>query len=365
MFHWADADLLRYWSDENKNPCMDAGTVRWAARQCKGIACGLAKIHVTRRPSKLDLDQTDERLYGRHGDIKPRNILWFRDVEGEEGRGRLKITDFGIAEMHSKHSRSKLPNRFVKYSPSYCPPECYLPGEYISRSFDIWTLGCLYLEFLTWLIGGWHLVETFQSMRMTRDAEHPDTLMDTFYEIVECGGAKGLGARVKPEVTTVRVCNRLAHHHLTAGFLPPPFLSAFLLLFRHLYRSLHSLAQAANIRPNFPQFITYLHSHQDCTDFIHDFLDLIEEEMIIVESDRKRRSTSEQVRDTLTNLEKSCNESNAYATSPAALDATRRKRRMERGSEVVEADIPEKWAELLRNNALRVHPGKPVKRTTF
>ena len=40
-----------------------------------------------------------EKQYGRHGDINPGNILWYRDPDiDEEGQGgTLKIADFGLA----------------------------------------------------------------------------------------------------------------------------------------------------------------------------------------------------------------------------------------------------------------------------
>ena len=222
IFDWADADLLKYWSKTNPCPVMDFATAKWVAKQCQGIASGLLKIHrhmsnPARRmgqnmkspcgcPAQVrgqtsEEHQTSEMLFGRHGDIKPKNILWFLD---EEEGGTLKITDFGIAELNSKRKGTRKPNgELLANTPTYSPPECYVDGAYIGRSFDIWAMGCLYLEFVTWLLGGWRLVQKFARMRKRPDPQHPERLLDTFFEIRKMPQERTLVVRVKPEVTDV------------------------------------------------------------------------------------------------------------------------------------------------------------------
>jgi serine/threonine protein kinase len=211
LFPWADSDLLRYWSLENNDPSMDLETVRWVAQQCAGICDGVSMIHRDVKKPLKDRFGDTLPLYGRHGDIKPRNTLWFRDSGENRGKGTLKITDFGIAEVNSKTSRSKKTNGHIDFSPTYCPPEVRMPGGEISRSFDIWTLGCLYLEFATWLLGGWPLVKKFQRLRRMKDAAHPNAHLDTFFEIVKDSRTGVLAARVKPEVTSVSLPLRVGH----------------------------------------------------------------------------------------------------------------------------------------------------------
>ena len=62
------------------------------------------------------------------------------------------------------------------------------------------------------------------------------------------------------------------------------------------------------------QFIAELHSHPSCTDYIHDFLHLIQEEMLIVETrePRRYRFNSQQVCARLTQLEQKYNENESY-----------------------------------------------------
>ena len=215
IFYWAVADLQKFWRSVRSTPPPGPATARWVARQCLGIASGIVEIHrhlTNKTPSskeggeQVDEGPKNDSLYGRHGDIKPRNILWFEDGPDPDGMGTLVITDFGIAEMHSKNSRSGRSNRHIKFSPTYCAPEAHVPGGEIRQSYDIWTLGCLYLEFLTWLLGGWKLILEFAKVRQTaeRVSSSSEAKLDRFFELETGEDNNVTGARVKSEVTEVR-----------------------------------------------------------------------------------------------------------------------------------------------------------------
>lgn len=74
-------------------------------------------------PIRLSIRPGEER-YGRHGDIKPKNILWFKnDPEVDDPKGVLKVTGFGLGRFHGRDSRSKENPRTVGWSPTYEPPE--------------------------------------------------------------------------------------------------------------------------------------------------------------------------------------------------------------------------------------------------
>jgi len=87
VFPWDDADLYRYWRSVDPTPAFNHETVPWVAEQCAGLAGGLLKIHQyqsfpLRRSASGHLDVPASRavpaakkLYGRHGDLKPANIL--------------------------------------------------------------------------------------------------------------------------------------------------------------------------------------------------------------------------------------------------------------------------------------------------
>jgi len=96
---------------------------------------------------------------------------------------------------------------------SYRPPECDIHGGRIGQSYDIWTLGCLYLEFVTWLLGGWDLIKLFEEKRSSFDPMWYQMHTDIFFEFVNCSNVKDargcsvVGARVKKAVTDVRFPN--------------------------------------------------------------------------------------------------------------------------------------------------------------
>jgi serine/threonine protein kinase len=149
------------------------------------------------------------KLYGRHGDIKPPNVLWFQDENDPNGLGILKLTDFGVTEVHSTKSRSNgKRGDEVAYTPSYRPPECDVHGVYVNQAYDIWTLGCLYLEFITWLLGGWTLVDEFGKERLENPIKNSPFLVagleeDTFFYLFKCSKTGLTSAGVKPCVTEV------------------------------------------------------------------------------------------------------------------------------------------------------------------
>lgn len=68
-----------------------------------------------------------------------------------EKHGILVIADFGLMAFHRGQSRSLVPGAKLHGTPTYAPPEWQLNYQ-VSRSYDIWSLGCVYLEFITWLV---------------------------------------------------------------------------------------------------------------------------------------------------------------------------------------------------------------------
>lgn len=190
IFPWADGDLDDLWVVHNPEPYFDTKTFRWVAKQCEGIASGLVKIHNYQTSNSKCHPGFRETRYGRHGDLTPQNILWFDDADG----GMLKITDFGLSEFSTTHSKTYRPRSGVATTMSYRPPESDIVGGKIGQSSDIWTLGCLYLEFITWLLGGIKLVNEFTMKRRQFDRMwHMDSA--TFFEIVELYNSKGLVGR--------------------------------------------------------------------------------------------------------------------------------------------------------------------------
>lgn len=199
IFPWADSDLNKFWSVLKPKPSFDTKTIEWVAKQCEGIAQGLAKIHHYQTSNADNPLGSHEKRYGRHGDLKPENILWFSNDDG----GLLKISDFGLYEYSTIHSKSYKSKSSVATSLSYRAPECVVKGGKIGQSYDIWTLGCLYLEFITWLLGGWELIKEFEKRRMSVDPIFWDMKTDTFFELVRYKDSVHVAAMVKSAVTDV------------------------------------------------------------------------------------------------------------------------------------------------------------------
>ena len=152
---------------------------------------------------------THLKRYGRHGDINPGNILWYGDDLNTKERlgGTLKIADFGQAEVNSLLSRTK--RRSVANTLTYRPPECDLQPSVIRQSYDIWCLGCVYLEFVTWLLGGKKLYCRFNYLRMTPDVFQYNQDSDTFFQVERNSKTQNLEFMIKPAVTKVRTTRSL------------------------------------------------------------------------------------------------------------------------------------------------------------
>ncbi len=197
LFPWAECDLEAFWEEKNPSPDpQNIDFVLWVSNQCRGIMEAVEIIH---NPKHL----LNDKRYGRHGDIKPENVLWYKSPS-EGDKGILVISDLGLASFNREESRSMIPNRSILYTPGYRPPECDLEGGTISRAFDIWTLGCLYLELICWLLGGWEAKDDFQKSRTTTYIMGTNT--DIFFDLRRIGDDESSDdyvILVKPEVANV------------------------------------------------------------------------------------------------------------------------------------------------------------------
>jgi serine/threonine protein kinase len=181
IFHRADGNLYGYWVYENPRPVMNYESILWVIQQCQGLADGLSKLHYHEtfvRDGGED-QEPGRRIakYGRHKDIKPQNILFYSDLDSNQVT--LKLSDFGTSDLKSSASRSnsggKAPDTFT-----YRPPERELKFSPIRQSADIWSLGCVFLELITWALGGQELWYSFGQARCS--VEHPGELeKDTFF----------------------------------------------------------------------------------------------------------------------------------------------------------------------------------------
>lgn len=217
VFPWADGNLKEFWKSVRPDPANPA-RLYWFLDQCWGIAHGLRKIHHLSTLSKDTFDKSNaqqrvltpiqgDKEWGRHGDIKPENILWFKKYE--ERQDYLVISDFGLTRFNSAQSRSKvLQDKIEGFSGTYRPPDLHLDDEKISPRYDIWSFGCVLLEFTSWfLLGYYETIEVFASKR-SKDKLERDRVSseDTFFGLIkETEASKGrYRAEVKDSV--IEVC---------------------------------------------------------------------------------------------------------------------------------------------------------------
>lgn len=229
VFPWAELDLLGYWKRDQSPKHPD--TIQWLAEQCIGLTEALHRIHHwdtssntsllsnteplrRRRSSQIQLQEPDvdlhrlpTRLHGRHGDLKPENILWFPQDEAFDSKGILKITDFGISRFSKEDSKRGR----VSHSPTYRSPE-YAVSKVHGPACDVWALGCIFLEFVTWYCGGYHAVKRFSEVRLAPDEETDPIDSDAFFLVVQEENRRA--ANIKPCVISVSsdLCEYIGTH---------------------------------------------------------------------------------------------------------------------------------------------------------
>ncbi|KAI0871058.1 hypothetical protein GGS24DRAFT_492545 [Hypoxylon argillaceum] len=144
LFPWAEYGNLRdFWNQQT--PSRDRKYFVNAFRQLTCLA------------SALD-DLSDKNI--RHGDLKPENIVCFRTDNGlpvgdSEDMVRLVIIDVGISKKHHNDTSDRRATETKVSTRRYAAPELETKTEKErSRRADVWSLGCIFLEFVIWLLYG-------------------------------------------------------------------------------------------------------------------------------------------------------------------------------------------------------------------
>ncbi|KPM36546.1 hypothetical protein AK830_g10020 [Neonectria ditissima] len=157
IFPWADGGNLReFWQDEDSHRTPEL--ILWSLRQMLGLADGLKALHTENC---------------RHGDLKPENILHFKksDDPSDESQGNLVIADVGVSKFHREATKLRnLPTNTKATTPTYEAPEAHPDvKDPRSRVYDTWSMGCIYLEWVVWLLYGMNAVRRFRQARTSDD----------------------------------------------------------------------------------------------------------------------------------------------------------------------------------------------------
>lgn len=238
-------------------PYRNRETYLWVISQISGIASGLDALHnvksttlgshennrgfasIQQSKPERSRDRSIEDKFGIHGNLKPQNILWFGETGNINSPGILQIAGFTQTRFHRLQSRSRIDPRAMYASPTYSAPEAML-GNPVSRAYDIWSLGCVFLEFITWLLKGSEGIYSFATARLN---------------------SKNLGGGVADDCF-------YTPNHLSSGGTPA-------------YVEMNKSVIA---------WIEHLHQNQPRSRMVDDILDLISQRMLRIESSERIRS---------------------------------------------------------------------------
>ncbi|KAJ3468277.1 hypothetical protein MRS44_002342 [Fusarium solani] len=176
--------LLQY-GDSNSTPAR----MKWACLQLYGITDAISKIHGS--------SQGNASYFAMHSGIDLDNILCYGRPDSPE-QCVLVVSHFPMSVIHFGSDDETELVEPTTCSPTYRPPEWDIQGGGMSKSSDIWSLGCVYLVFLTWLLKGWGEVLLFENIR---SAPHIDgTRSDRFYTFMKFYNRDTYVLRVKSQV---------------------------------------------------------------------------------------------------------------------------------------------------------------------
>ncbi|KHN96556.1 Protein kinase-like domain protein [Metarhizium album ARSEF 1941] len=124
----------------------------------------------------------DGTAWGLHGDIRPANILCFSS-DGEDG-DLLALCYMGLSPKGS-------------HGWPYRPPEMRVFRS-ICPKYDIWQLGCLYLDFCTWWLEGYEGVSRQKVGRLAQSTPSSTVWEEKFFVVSSTSGKEE--AKINPAV---------------------------------------------------------------------------------------------------------------------------------------------------------------------
>ncbi|OTA01490.1 hypothetical protein A9Z42_0018170 [Trichoderma parareesei] len=260
VFPWAQGNLVEFWKNTFNNPKSGRHSM-WLIQQCFDISDALTKVHGS---TEQWSEEARAGTLGRHGDIKPENILYFG--EPDSGQCYLVVADFTLMRFHSTDTVHYTDANRVDFSRTYRPPEVMQASKVrIDQSYDVWTLGCVYLEFVTWYLIG------YRAIREENLGSPTGELLDNFQ------------AMRKREEGNYEVSDDKFFYYY-AGY--------------------------PRVKQSVRQWIRMLHRNEHCSDAMHDFLSLIENHMLVPLP--SKRYAMSQVRDALGRIATKCQTDNDY-----------------------------------------------------
>jgi serine/threonine protein kinase len=168
VFPWAGGGNLRqYWEKEDRTD-RTADLLVWHLQQLLGEADALRALH---------------EINCRHGDLKPENILYFDDEKN------FVVADVGLSHIHmDANMHRSLTTSSQATTPSYEAPDVITGIDSPqSRLYDIWSLGCIFLEFMVWFLFDHDSIKFFRGSRLPSNTPGKGVIWSYFYYIQENG----------------------------------------------------------------------------------------------------------------------------------------------------------------------------------
>lgn len=226
LFDWAEGNLPQFWKVKEKEYVGNKNHCLWMSQQFHEICLALQSVHNEREKTLMkfinDNPEVDSSvgpnnvhdLYGRHGDIKPDNFLWFRPEKSSE---LLALSDFGLGRLHTQVSRSNQNPKDIARTATYIAPEFDLKDGRVSRASDIYSLGCVFLEYVTWFLLGYDsVINDFPNRRNDKDV-YPGWESDKFF-MIQVDQQSGTQTPImKPQVR--EWISELQQHKNCSGYL--------------------------------------------------------------------------------------------------------------------------------------------------
>ncbi|KAI4170333.1 MAG: hypothetical protein LQ343_005086 [Gyalolechia ehrenbergii] len=194
LFPYATCNLRHYMAKWEFGSLRRTSTL-WLLAQLRGLADALRSIHnLSEESTKQSQSQlaVPIKASGWHHDLKPDNILFFSTqksprIDRNSGEGTFRIADFGSAKINTLRSKS-VNTMSPNGTPTYEPPEQETEGS-TSRPYDIWSMGCVFLELLVWALFDYDAVKKFSSQRLANCAPLDSMKCDAFWLVEKEGHA--------------------------------------------------------------------------------------------------------------------------------------------------------------------------------
>ncbi|KAH0563082.1 hypothetical protein GP486_002350 [Trichoglossum hirsutum] len=155
LFPLAKCNLRVYMEGHPPEPSKETSV--WFLSQLMGLAEALSKIHNYKSSSEGSENYNGSGRHSEnqtiyHHDLKPENILYFPPTG--DGFGSFQIADFGLAKINPTYPSSSSAGTSTSGTATYAPPEADPNSIKLGRPYDIWSMGCIFLELLVWFCYG-------------------------------------------------------------------------------------------------------------------------------------------------------------------------------------------------------------------